>query len=103
MQSFNEQCYELVRQVPAGKVTTYKAIAHALGTGAYRAVGNAMASNPDTFPNKGATPCHRVVKTDGSIGGFAHLPEAKIALLQSEGVKIKNNTVDLTTFAHVFA
>jgi len=40
--TFNEKCYELLRKVPKGKITTYRDLAHALGTRAYRAVGNAQ-------------------------------------------------------------
>ena len=46
MKSFAEKTYDLLRQVPAGRVTTYKEIAHALGTRAYRGVGPAMKKNP---------------------------------------------------------
>ncbi len=42
---FNDRCYQLLQQIPTGKVTTYKEIAQALNTKAYRAVGNAMAKN----------------------------------------------------------
>jgi methylated-DNA-[protein]-cysteine S-methyltransferase len=46
MQSFSEKVYDLLRKVPEGRVTTYKEIAHALGTKAYRGVGQAMRKNP---------------------------------------------------------
>lgn len=55
-QSFNSRCYELLRKVPRGKVITYKALAQALKTKAYRAVGNAMNRNP----HAPEVPCHRV-------------------------------------------
>ncbi|MEK6893081.1 MAG: MGMT family protein [Nanoarchaeota archaeon] len=45
-QPFSENCYSLLRKVPKGRVTTYKSIAEALGSKAYRAVGNAMHKNP---------------------------------------------------------
>jgi methylated-DNA-[protein]-cysteine S-methyltransferase len=79
---FNERCYALLRRVPKGKVTTYKALANALGTRAYRAVGQAMNRNPHA-PH---VPCHRVVSSDGSIGGFAHGTEAKVKMLRKEGI-----------------
>ena len=44
-QTFNERCYELLRQIPQGKVTTYAEMARALGSKAWRAVGTAMAKN----------------------------------------------------------
>ena len=46
MKSFSEKAYALLRKVPEGRVTTYKEIAHALGTRAYRGVGQAMKNNP---------------------------------------------------------
>jgi O6-methylguanine-DNA--protein-cysteine methyltransferase len=46
MKTFAEKSYDLLRKVPKGRVTTYKEIAHALGTRAYRGVGQAMKRNP---------------------------------------------------------
>ena len=46
MKSFSDKVYDLLRKVPKGRVTTYKEIAHALGTKAYRGVGQAMKRNP---------------------------------------------------------
>lgn len=66
MSSFTQRCYELLNKVPAGKITTYKALGDALGTKAYRAVGTAMAKNPDAP----LVPCHRVINTDGKLGGY---------------------------------
>jgi len=87
--TFNERCYALLLKIPKGKVTTYKEIANALGTKAYRAVGNAMNKNPNPI----TSPCHRVVKTDGSLGGYAFGSDKKIALLKSEGISIQNNKI----------
>ena len=84
--TFDERCYALLRQIPRGRVSSYREIAHALGTRAYRAVGNAMNRNPystDIYP------CHRVVKSDGSIGGYAYGSEAKIKRLTQEGIVVK--------------
>ena len=93
---FNEKVYALLRKVPKGKVTTYKNLANALGTRAYRAVGRAMACNPYA-PH---TPCHRVVSSDGTIGGFSGTKELnsaplrkKIALLKKEGVNVKDGKI----------
>ncbi len=94
--TFNERCYALLRTVPKGKVTTYKALAHALETRAYRAVGNAMNKNP----HAPQVPCHRVVNANGSLGGFAHGPEAKRELLQKEGVVIEKDMIDLSRYEH---
>ncbi|MBI2652640.1 MGMT family protein [Candidatus Woesearchaeota archaeon] len=94
--SFNEKIYCLLKKVPKGKVTTYKILAEVVGTKAYRAVGQAMRCNPYAP----VVPCHRVVKSDGSIGGFSGSinPKSKevkkkIALLSKEGIKIKNNKI----------
>ncbi len=87
--SFNERCYSLLRKVPKGRVTTYKALANALGTRAYRAVGQAMNKNP----NAPKVPCHRVVSSDGSIGGFAHPIERKIRMLRREGVEVEDGMI----------
>ncbi len=85
MKSFNEECYTLLKQVPKGKVTTYKEIAIALNTKAYQAVGNAMNKNPYA-PE---VPCHRVVNQDGKVGKYAHGTEKKIEMLEQEGIKIE--------------
>jgi methylated-DNA-[protein]-cysteine S-methyltransferase len=80
--SFQQACYDLLMQVPAGQVTTYADIAHALGSKAYRAVGTAMNKNP----NPVVVPCHRVVNTDGRIGNYAFGGERKQRLLEQEGI-----------------
>jgi methylated-DNA-[protein]-cysteine S-methyltransferase len=87
--SFNESCYELLKKVPSGKITTYREIAHGLNCRAYRAVGNAMNKNPyDTAD----VPCHRVVNSDGRVGGFAWEPELKVSRLKAEGVETFENS-----------
>jgi len=97
--TFQEKCYELLKQIPKGKVTSYKEIAHALGTKAYRAVGTAMNKNP----NPVEVPCHRVVKADGSLGGYAYGDIKKTALLKEEGVEVKDGKiVDFETILHRF-
>jgi len=83
--SFTERVYELCRQVPAGRVTTYADLASAAGSpGAARAVGNAMRNNPDVP----ATPCHRVVASDGRLHGYLSGLDRKAALLRAEGVEV---------------
>ncbi len=82
--TFNEQCYQLLKQIPEGKVVTYGDIAHALKSKAYQAVGNAMAANPNPI----IVPCHRVVKSNGETGQYALGTDKKIELLRSEGIKI---------------
>ena len=88
--SFDEKVWKLLKKIPKGKVATYKQIAIAIGNPkAARAVGNACNKNPHA-PN---VPCHRVVKSSGQVGGYAKGKAKKIALLKSEGIKIKNNKV----------
>ena len=94
--SFNKKVYSLLKKVPKGKVTTYKILAEALGTRAYRAVGNAMNKNPYGILNckgKRIVPCHRVVDSKGHLHGFAHGLKKKAELLEKEGIKIKNNQI----------
>ena len=88
--SFNDQCYALLQQIPIGKVTTYKEIAKALNTRAYRAVGNAMARNKQLI----VIPCHRVVKSNGEIGNYQLGITHKKDLLKQEGIVINNNRVE---------
>ena len=96
--NFNEKCYELLSKVPRGKVTTYKEIAKALNTKAYRAVGNAMNKNPYA-PQ---VPCHRVINSNGELGGFASGTRKKVEMLKKEGVVIENNMIDLNKYLFKF-
>lgn len=97
--NFNEKCYALLKLIPAGKVTTYQEMARALNSKAWRAVGSAMAKNPRLI----VVPCHRVVRSDGTIGQYALGTEKKAELLQKEGVAITNNRVsNLEQFIHRF-
>lgn len=84
--------YNLVKQIPRGRVTTYGDLAIALGDIiASRAVGKMLSENP--VP--GTVPCHRVVMGDGTIGGFTHPEgvEKKIHMLMEEGVEIFNGKI----------
>ncbi len=94
MKTLAEKTYTLLSQVPRGRVTTYKALAERLGTRSYRAIGQIMHHNPYA-PQ---IPCHRVVRSDGTIGGFMGKTkdakiERKIKLLSQEGIKINNGRV----------
>ena len=89
---FNQQVWELCKKIPKGKVTTYKEIGKKLGKGqVYRAVGNALKKNPDA-PN---TPCHRVVKSDGSLGGYCGEMNSskKIKMLKEEGILFEKGKI----------
>jgi len=96
--SFSQRCYDILKRIPKGKITTYKAIAHKLNTKAYRAVGNALNKNP----NAPQVPCHRVIASNGELGGYALGIKQKIKLLKSEGVEIKNNKIDLKKHGYFF-
>lgn len=99
MTAFEHNVYELTQQIPEGRVTTYKAIADAMGTKAYQAVGVALSKNP--FAPE--IPCHRVVKSDGTIGGFKGVCagkeiQEKITLLTKEGVRVEKGAVSLSDY-----
>lgn len=88
---FEISVLQIIKKIPRGKVSTYKQIAQALNRpGASRAVGNALNKNP--YIHK--VPCHRVVKSNGEIGGFALGKEKKIKYLNEEGIVIKNGMVE---------
>jgi methylated-DNA-[protein]-cysteine S-methyltransferase len=86
---FHEMCYSALRKVPRGKVTTYADLARSIGSKASRAVGNAMNRNP--YAPK--VPCHRVVRSNGEIGGYAKGPAMKIKMLRAEGIEIEGDKV----------
>lgn len=98
-----EKVYELCRRIPKGKVTTYKELARALKTKGYQAIGQALRRNPYSP----IVPCHRVVASDGSLGGFkgkrqGKEVEEKKRLLEKEGVEIVDGKVDLGTVLFQF-
>ena len=86
---FKEKVLRLTKRIPKGSVTTYKIIAEKLNTHAYRAVGTALHNNKKPI----TIPCHRVVNSDGFIGGYAKGIEQKIKLLKKEGINIKNKKI----------
>jgi len=90
MSSFQKRVYRVVKKIPKGNVMTYKKVAKLAGRPlASRAVGNALNRNP----NPKIIPCHRVVKSDGQIGGYKSGTKRKIALLKKEGIIIKNGKI----------
>ncbi|MDO8592932.1 MAG: MGMT family protein [bacterium] len=90
MSVFNQKVWAALRLIPRGRVATYKELAKYLGRPkAARAVGNACGRNPDA-PR---APCHRVVKSDGGLGGYSGGVKKKIKLLKLEGVIIANGKV----------
>jgi methylated-DNA-[protein]-cysteine S-methyltransferase len=89
--TFNQKVWALTARIPKGRVTTYAELARALGSKAYRAVGNAMNRNPYAP----GVPCHRVVGSDGSLTGYAHGLEKKRRMLTEEGIEVANSRVDV--------
>lgn len=83
MKTFKERVLELVSNIPKGNVMTYSQVAAKAGNkNASRAVGNIMAGNKDKN-----VPCHRVVKSDGTIGHYNGLQgNSKETVLKKEGV-----------------
>lgn len=85
---FAARVHAIVQSVPKGRVITYGDVARAAGRpGASRAVGSVMRFNPDTTK----TPCHRVVKSNGTVGwyqGGYRGTSVKIQKLKSEGVPV---------------
>ncbi|MBU1146079.1 MGMT family protein [Patescibacteria group bacterium] len=88
MTPFERRVLILVKKIPRGKVVTYGEIARILKTGP-RTIGNALHKNFYLVK----IPCHRVVRADGSLGGYVGGLKRKIRLLRREGIKIKNNKI----------
>lgn len=90
--NFFERVYEIVRQIPVGKVTSYGAIAKALGTArSARMVGWAM----NASHNLEDVPAHRVVNRKGLLTGKHHFEGTNLMqqLLENEGIIIKENQI----------
>lgn len=88
LQPFQKSILLQEAKIPTGKVLSYSQLAAKAGfPGAARAAGSALANNP--FPL--AIPCHRTVRSDGSLGGFGGGLEMKRALLEMEGVGFDKN------------
>lgn len=93
---FKERVFLIVKKIPKGKVLTYKNIARLIGSSnSSRAVGNVLNKNRD-FKN---IPCHRVVRSDGYIGGYVFGSNKKRKLLTKEGIVIINDKIDLEKFS----
>lgn len=88
--NLDKRIYRKLSEVPKGKITTYGELAKAVGMkNGQRAVGRIMNKNP--YPV--IIPCHRVVKSDGKVGGYAYGEEIKSNMLQKEGIEIKNGKI----------
>lgn len=120
--TFKERVFKVVSKIPRGAVMTYKEVAKAAGRPrAYRAVGNILHRNPRPMygPRQGlslpivkdspwrsniAIPCHRVVKSDGEVGGYAAGNLRKVRLLKQEGIIIKRGCVEnFACYPHHFS
>jgi AraC family transcriptional regulator of adaptative response/methylated-DNA-[protein]-cysteine methyltransferase len=83
---FQRRVYQAIRRIPKGQVRSYAWVAQAIGQPkATRAVGQALKRNrwPDQIP------CHRVIASDGSLGGYAWGEAAKCQRLAREGIRVK--------------
>ena len=79
---FQKSVWQALLKIPYGKTSSYKKIAHEIGNPkAVRAVGTAVGKNPFLI----IIPCHRVIKSEGSLGGFAYGSQIKKKLLKIEG------------------
>ena len=88
--NLDKKIYKKLSEVPKGKITTYGELAKAVGMkNGQRAVGRIMNKNP--YPV--IIPCHRVIKSDGKVGGYAYGEEIKSNMLTKEGIKIKNGKI----------
>ncbi len=77
---FKDIVFNIVSKIPGGKTLTYKEVAAAAGRPkAYRAVGNILNKNYNP-----SIPCHRVIRSDGRIGGYNRGSKNKLALLKME-------------------
>jgi methylated-DNA-[protein]-cysteine S-methyltransferase len=96
MTTFSDKVHAICKRIPKGKVSTYREIGNALGGygQVYRAVGVALKNNPYA-PR---VPCHRVVCSDGRIGGYKGAKSGrkialKVSLLKREGIIVRKGKV----------
>lgn len=76
-----DKVYSVVKEIPRGSVLTYKEVAKRIGKPkAYRAVGNILNKNKDKD-----VPCHRVIRSDGKLGGYNRGTSAKASMLKKDG------------------
>jgi len=93
-----ELVYRLVSSIPEGKISTYKDIAVAVGMPkASRLIGKILNRNPNPI----VVPCHRVVRSNGSIGGYRFGTKMKVELLKREGIVIDEYNMKIVDFNKV--
>lgn len=86
----NRDVYDLLLKIPPGKVSTYGDLARALGNpSASREIGRILGKNPNPIK----VPCHRIVMSNGRVGGYAYGIGKKRQLLENEGVSFVNGIV----------
>ena len=93
MSDFYEKVYDVVRQIPSGRVTNYGAIARYLGSGgSARMVGWALNVSHQRYPH---VPAHRVVNRNGLLTGKIHFGSSSVMqeLLENEGIQVIDNCV----------
>ena len=82
---FQRRALERLRSVPSGSVITYQALAAAVGhPNSQRAIGTTMATNPIPL----FVPCHRVIRSDGTVGNYGGGVDRKLQLLELEGFHV---------------
>jgi methylated-DNA-[protein]-cysteine S-methyltransferase len=88
--NLEQKVYKKLLDVPKGQITTYGDLAKAVGLkNGQRTIGKIMNKNP--FPV--IIPCHRVVMSNGKIGGYAYGEHVKTKMLSDEGIEIKNGNI----------
>jgi methylated-DNA-[protein]-cysteine S-methyltransferase len=88
LQIKDQEVYDLVLAIPLGKVSTYGDIANALGhPNSARLIGNILKKNPNPIH----VPCHRIVKSNGKLGGYMYGISMKKQLLREEGIKFQDD------------
>ena len=88
--TLSTRVYKKLLLVPKGKITTYGELSKAVGLkNGQRAIGMIMKKNP--FPV--IVPCHRVVKSNGKVGGYVYGERVKSRMLVNEGIKIKDGKI----------
>lgn len=85
--SFKEKVFRVVNKIPKGRTLTYKEVARRVGKPrAYRAVGNILNKNFDP-----KIPCHRVIRSDGALGGYNRGLNEKKEKLKIEGIELASS------------
>lgn len=87
---FSNWVYQVVKKIPKGEIISYKELAKKIGRPkAWRAVGNALSKNQNA-----QIPCHRVIKSDGTVGSYNRGQRKKIVLLKKEGAIQKSQILN---------